>query len=199
VASDTGFWFIQFKDLVNIAILVATVAAIVWSPIIAVRLTTKNDYEREKLRQQHDVFRTLMKTRRMPLSSEHVMALNTVLVDFFGKPKIEVAYRNYLKQLERDAPSGDDPAWGKILKDRADALHDLIHEIGVELGYRYDKRDMADLSYSPQGWFNEQAEQRQLRALLIKVLAGEAPFPITDFDKLLIGRGKFPPPPKAAA
>jgi hypothetical protein len=75
-------------------------------------------------------------------------------------------------------------------------LHDLIYEIGVELGYKYDKRDMNDLSYSSQGWFDEQAAQQQLRALLVKVLAGEAPFPITDSEKLLVGWDKFPFAPK---
>jgi hypothetical protein len=139
-----------------------------------------------------------MKTRRITLSPEHVMALNTVMVDFFGQSKIEAAYRHYIKKLECTPPTPNDPGMSKFLKDRADALHDLIHEIGIEVGYRYDKRDMTDLSYSPQGWLDEQTQQKQLRALLIKVLAGEAPFPITDFDKLLQGRNKFPPPPKAA-
>jgi len=169
-----------------------------WGPVIAVRMTKKNDYEKERQRQQFEVFRTLMKTRRMTLSQEHVMALNTVMVDFFGKPRIEAAYRNYLKELNREASVAGDPSASKLLKDRADALHDLIYEIGAELGYKYDKRDMTDLSYSPQGWFDEQAEQQQLRALLLKVLAGEAPFPVTDFEKLVVGRGKFPPPPKVA-
>jgi hypothetical protein len=198
MTNEAGFWFIQIKDLINISVLLVTVAAIMWGPVVAVRMTKKNDYEKERQRQQFEVFRTLMKTRRMTLSQEHVMALNTVLVDFFGQPKIEAAYRNYLRELEREAPPPRDPGLNKFLKERGDALHDLIHEIGVELGYRYDKRDMSDLSYVPQGWFNEEAEQRQLRALLVKVLAGEAPFPITDFDKLVVGRGKFPPPPKAA-
>ncbi len=197
MAKEADFWFIQFKDLINIAILLATVAAIMWGPIIAVRMTKKNDYEKEKERQRFEVFRSLMQTRRITLSPEHVMALNTVMVDFFGRPKIETAYRNYIRELDRHPPTPGDTDMSKFLKDRGDALHDLIHEIGAELGYHYDKRDMTDLSYSPQGWFDEQEQQRQLRALLIKVLAGEAPFPITDFNSLVMGRGKFPPPPKA--
>jgi hypothetical protein len=198
MTNETGFWFIQFKDLINIGVLLVTVAAIMWGPIIAVRMTKKNDYEKERQRQRFEVFRTLMKTRRMTLSQEHVMALNTVMVDFFGQKKIEAAYQKYLRELEREPPLIGDPSMSRFLKDRADALHDLIHEIGAELGYSYDKRDMTDFSYCPQGWFDELAEQRQLRALLIKVLAGEAPLPITEYDKLLQGRAKFPPPPRAA-
>ncbi|MGO9486553.1 MAG: hypothetical protein ACLPX9_18575 [Rhodomicrobium sp.] len=38
MAKEADFWFIQFKDLINIAILLATVAAIMWGPIIAVRM-----------------------------------------------------------------------------------------------------------------------------------------------------------------
>ncbi len=196
--NEASFWAMQFKDWINIFVLIATIGAIMWGPVVAVRMTKKNDDEKERQRQRFDVFRTLMKTRRLTLAPEHVMALNTVLVDYYGQPEIEAAYRAYIRLLEQPVPAPNDPNMVAFLKRRADALHDLIHEIGLELGYRYDKRDMTDLSYSPQGWADEEMQQRQLRSLLIKILAGEMPLPITDFDKLQQGRAKFPPPPRAA-
>ena len=46
--SQNGFWFMQFKDYLNLAILVATVVAIIYGPIVAVRITLKAEDQREK-------------------------------------------------------------------------------------------------------------------------------------------------------
>lgn len=99
--SEIGFWFVQFKDVLNGAILAATVFAIIWGPIKAVQITRQNDDERIKRERRFHVFYNLMKTRRMPLHPDHVMALNTVLVDFYGCEKIEKAYKEYIKLLNR--------------------------------------------------------------------------------------------------
>ncbi len=174
-----------------------TIFAIWRGPIKAIEIPRLNDDRRERELRRFHVFYSLMKTRRQVLSPEHVMALNTVSVDFYGKPRIEDAYRSYIKLLERVLPENalNHP---RFIKERDDGLFDLIYEIALALGYRYDKREMKDLSYTPQGWVDEEALSKQARALFIKVLAGDSPFPVAEFDKLQRARGKFPPVPVAA-
>lgn len=58
-----GFWCMQFKDWLNVAILIVTIIAIIVGPIAAVIVTRKHDVEREKLRRRHDIFNKLMMTR----------------------------------------------------------------------------------------------------------------------------------------
>ena len=62
----------QFKDWLNVAILVATIAAIIIGPIAAVRITVRSEMSREKLRRKYETFHALMRTRRVTLSLEHV-------------------------------------------------------------------------------------------------------------------------------
>jgi hypothetical protein len=69
---------------------------------------------------------------------------------------------------------------------------DLIHEIGVELGFNFDRRELNKFSYAPVGWFNEQNENQLFRKLIIELLAGSRPLHVTQFN---LKNQKFPPPP----
>lgn len=196
---ETGFWFFQLRDVINVAVLVATIFAIIWGPIRAVQITRQNDDERMKRERRFNVFYSLMKTRRMTLHQDHVMALNTVLVDFYGCEKIEKAYKEYIKLLNRPFPAVGDPKFDSFYEDIDNARYDLLHEIGAELGYKYDKRELVQFSYTPKGWNDEQILNSRLRELLIGVLGGNAPLPVTDFEKLRRSRGIYPPAPPVNA
>jgi len=196
MAPEHAFWFMQFKDVVTILVLVATIAAIAWGPIKAVQITRKNDDAREKRRRQFDVFHTLMKTRRFALSPEHVPALNLVQVDFYHHQRIDTTYRYYMGLLSRNPPPPNDPGANHFYEEQEDALYDLLHEIGIELGYEYDKRDLRKLAYGPRGWENDETQMRISRGLLIELLSGRRPMPVVDWDKLVAAQNKFPPPPK---
>src|SRR6185312_7909326 len=71
-----GFWDMQFKDLVNLAILIATIMAIYYGPIKAVKISRDNARVDGKRDRQLSVFHSLIKTRKFQLSPEHVTALN---------------------------------------------------------------------------------------------------------------------------
>jgi hypothetical protein len=192
---DTSFWNMQFKDVLTLLILVATVFAIVWGPIKAVQITRANDENRETRRRKYDVFHSLMKTRRFALAAEHVMALNLVQVEFYQHPKIDAAYRAYIALLSQKGPPPDDKNFEHFWEVREDALYDLLHEIGHELGYEYDKRDLKKLAYGPQGWQDDEQQLRASRALLIELLTGKRAIPVIEFEKLVAAMGKYPPPP----
>jgi hypothetical protein len=170
-------------------VLAATIFAIFVGPIRAVQITRRNDSERVKHNRQYDIFYNLMRTRRIQLAPERVTALNLVQLEFYGKEKIISAYKSYISHLSLPVPNEEG---GRFLEDREDLFFDLIHEIGCELGYTLDKRELNKFSYSPQGWNIEQNEIQMFRRLMIQLLNGDRPLPITQFAKAF---DKFPPPP----
>jgi hypothetical protein len=77
----------------------AVVFATIIGPVAAVFITRWNDHRREARDRLLHVYRTLMATRRVAISEEHVAAINLIEVDFHGvKPVIE-AWSAYLTHL----------------------------------------------------------------------------------------------------
>jgi hypothetical protein len=103
-ANEAGFWAFQFKDLLNLMILFATVFAIVWGSIKAVQIAKNGEQAREKKKREYEIFYKLMKTRRIILSPERIEALNLIQIEFFGKGKIINAYKEYIKHLGQEVP-----------------------------------------------------------------------------------------------
>jgi uncharacterized protein DUF6680 len=186
-----GFWCFQMKDIVNILILVVTIFAVWLGPIRAVQVSRRNDEEREKRRRQYAIFHSLMKTRRVALDPEHVMALNVIVIEFYEHEKINDAFKRYVENLELRLPAGGDTS--AFLKQREDRFFDLVHEIGAYLGFRLDKRELDKFSYVPQGWNDIEFANAQMRRLVLEVLSGQRPLPVALFKG--DAGGKFPPAP----
>ncbi len=187
-----GFLCLQLKDVATILVLIATIVAIFYGPIRAVQITKTNEEKREKRKRQYSVFHTLMKTRRMSLAGEHVMALNLVQIEFYGQERIVAAYKRYMEHLSLPVPT---PATeDAYFEERWDRFFELIHEIGLSLGYTLDKRELAKFAYVPVGWNNDEMEMRLFRQKVIQLLSGRAGIPVYEF-KVTDFLGKFPPPP----
>lgn len=189
---SNGFWCFQLKDLINSLILFVTVAAIIWGPIVAIKISQSHENTREKLRRQYDIFHTLIKTRRMVLSQDHVSSLNLVQIEFYGETEIISSYKKYIENLSTRTPQ-EINIQQKFFRDREDLFFDLIHDMGKLLGFSLDKRELDKFAYVPQGWDNDETEIRAFRKLVIEVLTAKRPLPVTQF-KPDIG-DKFPPPP----
>jgi hypothetical protein len=181
------------KDLINTLVLAATIAAIYWGPIKAVKITRDADERREKTRREFAIFADMMRTRRTILDPLHVSALNLIEVEFHDNQKIVTAYRAYLAYLNQVIPP-DQAAQEKFFRDREDVLFDLIHSIGEHLHFAYDKRDLRKFAYAPQGWQNDEAELRTFRRLVIELLNGHRALPVKPFAASDVNE-KFPPPP----
>jgi len=188
-----GFWCMQFKDWLNVAILIATIIAIIVGPIVAVKITVNSEERREKLRRKYQTFYALMRTRRVTLSSEHVSALNTIQTEFHDDVKVIEAYKKYIENLSLPA-SPPEQITQKFMEDRRDVFNEMMFEIGRSLGFHFDKRDLAKYSYTPQGWVDTEAEQNAVRKLALELLLGQRGLPVSPFQPNPAAN-KFPPPP----
>src|SRR5262249_40880033 len=119
-------------------------------------------------------------------------ALNIVQLEFYGCDKITSAYQAYIQKLNTPIPKEPDAAHHHF-KDWDDAFFSMLNEMGIHLGYQLDKRDLERFSYAPQGWENDDAQNKLFRQLMIQMLQGERGLPVTNFSG---ATGKYPPPPE---
>lgn len=175
---------------------ISTIIAVVMGPILAVLITRFIDDQRAAKARKLDIFRSLMKTRRMPIHFEHVGALNLVEVEFIGNKEVIKAWRDYLGNLGNELPPFDQrDRYNDELK-RRDSYHTkLIHEISKVLNLHVEQLDILEGNYVPQGWHDDDWEQRLARRGLINVLYGKAPI-ITQPHLPPQMPHPYPPPPE---
>lgn len=192
------FWCLQFKDVLNAAILLVTVVAIIVGPIVAVRITRTHEDGREKRRRKYEIFHNLMKTRKMILAPEHVTSLNVIQTEFADDADVMAAYKHYIELLYRQTPAPSEPeaVIKKFFEEQDDGFFELVQMIGKHLAFSLDKRDLAKYSYAPQGWGNAENQVNIFRHLVIELLNGRRALPITQFPATQIS-DKFPPAPHA--
>jgi hypothetical protein len=154
----------------------AILAATFLGPVFAVFTTRYIDGRRELNNRRLHIFRTLMATRRAPLTSEQVTALNLIEIDFQGKPDVLRAWKDYFENLSVD-PS-DERRIKRAWEERP-ALHaKLLHAIAKALDYKIEQLDILSGGYGPQGFFDDVNAQRELRTLLGELLSGKRPLMI---------------------
>jgi hypothetical protein len=86
----------------------AIVAATFLGPIFAVLITIWRESASRKYSRRLHVFRTLMSTRKIGISPDHVNALNLVEVDFYKCKKVEAAWKSYQEHLSDSGRPEDD-------------------------------------------------------------------------------------------
>jgi hypothetical protein len=174
----------------------ATIAAILIGPIAAVMVTRYIDGKRTEQQRRMDVFRTLMRTRRLQLSPDHVGALNLVEIEFHGEKDVLSAWRDYLTHLARPHSAHQTPAQQAALtRERDGLLTKLLHAIARSLKFHIEQLEIFEGGYTPQGWADDELQLRALRYFMLEVLRGNSPIPVT----LSTGRAPadlFPPPPE---
>ena len=82
----------------------ATIVAIIVGPVIAVWITRKIDQDRAAKVRKMEIFRTLMRTRGMPIHWDHVGALNLVEVEFIDHQDVIEPWKEYLALLHERPP-----------------------------------------------------------------------------------------------
>ncbi|WP_455373784.1 DUF6680 family protein [Limibacillus halophilus] len=173
----------------------ATIVAVLVGPILAVFVSKFNDDRRAAYFRRVDIFKTLMRTRRMPIHYDHVGALNLVEVEFDKYPQVINAWKKYLSNLSEKTPDiNEQDRRESFLKKRNNLLIRLISEIAKSLKIKVEQLDILEGNYVPQGWEDEQWEQRVARMHLISVLSGKSPIYVNAFQKNHLSN-PYPPPP----
>ncbi len=125
-----------------------------------------------------------MATRGATLSPGHVEALNTIDLEFNRRGKKDQhvrrrwkEYLDHLGSLPQDPEQQQQqlPLWSQR---NDDLLAQLLQDMGVAVGYDFDKVQILRGVYSPKGHANIEFEFQAIRRLLIEVLAGHRNLPL---------------------
>src|SRR5579885_382146 len=156
------------------------IVSTILGPVLAVQAQKWVELFREKRGRKLRIFQTLMATRAVRLSTEHVQSLNTIDVAFYGGSRWRTkkeqavldAWKEYLDHLNNRSAPGEEGRW---LQRQNDLFSNLLYSISQDLGYSYDKVQLNKGAYSPMAHGNIENEQSEIRKLAIKVLSGEQP------------------------
>lgn len=153
---------------------ILTVVAIFAGPAVGAWLTRRLDDRRELQKRKLDIFRALMRTRKMPIHIDHVSALNLVEVEFIKSPKIISAWKLYLANLAEPVPPIEEKErYDLAVKKRDSLLTKLLSEIAQSLKVRIEQLSILEGNYIPQGWVDDDWENRLARRALIDVLSSK--------------------------
>ena len=151
---------------------VATIIAIVIGPIAAVLITRFFDVHRAKKDRRWDIFRNLMRYRRTALHAEFVGALNLLEVEFHHDPAVIDAWKRLLESFETPGQENR----------RSTALTRLLSEVAKSLGAPIEQLDIFSGAYSPQGWFDADEQNADIRAYLHDIATGKKALPMIAFS-----------------
>jgi Family of unknown function (DUF6680) len=148
----------------------ATIAAIYYGPISALKVQRKLDEEREARNRKLNIFKTMMSNRATRLSPLYIQALNMIDVEFTANNEKEKAVRDAWKELLdlytnfKTTPNATE---------KADDLNAaLLAAMGRSMGYDFDKVYLKKGAYYPEFLGNVELEQHSLRRQVLELLDG---------------------------
>ncbi len=163
-------------DPTSVAIVIATLLG----PVFAVQVQKYLERHRDQKKVKDTIFRTLMATRAIRLSADHVQALNGIELAFYSGGKKEKAVREAWR------------AYHNLLNDRSyhpdrtvewndkvvELFVDLLYEMAVCVGYDYDRTHIRNSWYAPEAHGTVEQELNLIRSSLSEIISGKRPLPI---------------------
>jgi hypothetical protein len=173
----------------------AVVLATIVGPVAAVLITRWRDNRREARNRLLHLYRTLMATRKIAISEQHVGAINLIEVEFHGvKPVIE-AWSSYLTHLNSPAPPGSTSAQMEAWESRrGELLAMLLVKIASHLGISKGEIEIMHGGYAPQGWATRDQRHAAIQDYAIRLSEGQATLPI-NVSQQAPPQNPYPPPP----
>ena len=167
-------------------IALATIAAIIAGPIVALWLQRISERRRDRRNRKLGIFKELMATRATRVSPRHVDALNAIEVEFSegsaGDRRVLDAWLIYLDHLG-DGSTNDNQLW----KDKGnDLLTDLLYEMSRALQYDFDKIALKKNVYSPRAQGELEWDQYLLRKYVVEMMEGKRPIMISTGETPLV-------------
>lgn len=152
----------------------AIVAATGLGPIIAILITLWRGAVTSKYHRRLHVFRTLMATRKIGISPDHVNALNLVEVDFYECRTVEAAWSEYKNHLN-DISKPEDDIWREK---KEKLLAKLLFEIALVLGFKLPAIDIFKGGYAPSGWAHRDMRYTGMLEYIYELSQGKKAVPI---------------------
>lgn len=153
------------------------IAATFLGPIIAIQVQKWIERAKAKNDRKDWVFHTLMATRQIRLSYEHLRALNSIVLAFDGKDQksknVRTAWKAYHHNLGTPVEGMTETLQEQLWSVREDLFIALLAAIAEERGFEHDKVDLKTSGYHPKGVGEMEEEQNQLRKAAIEVLTGQ--------------------------
>lgn len=162
-----------------------TTCAIFLGPLVAVVITHFLQRRHDAFQRRLFVFRSLMATRRNPLSSERVQALNLVEVEFAKKKRVMDRFSDLLNtynELHR-WNSENRSVREAVVQEVDDKTALLLKEIGAVLGRKLENLDLLRGGYYPEAFSVLEHQQNEVRAFLLGLSSGNKAIPIVVHDK----------------
>ncbi|PRH48506.1 DUF6680 family protein [Burkholderia multivorans] len=156
-----------------VAVTWAVVLATFVGPIAALVITFIRDHYGKQYDRRLFVFRTLMATRRVAISPEHVAALNLIEVDFYKCTKVEAAWKSYLDHLNTRVP--EDADWRETKEKR---LAELLFQMGRVLKFDIPALDLFKGGYAPQGMVHRDNRATEMMEFVHELSEGTKSVPI---------------------
>lgn len=153
--------------------------AVIAGPILAIQIQKYLEGVKEAQGRRIQVFKDLMATRASTLSYQHVVALNMVGLEFQGTKytKVVNAWKTYLDHL--GSFPNDDEAMAKVwVEKRNDQLSDLLYEMGISLGFDFDKVHIKKAGYIPKAYTDLEDEQNFIRKSFVEAFLGKRGIPL---------------------
>ena len=190
---DTGALHPAHVKMTTVELL--SLLALVVGPIAAVLITRHLETRRDFHGRRMDLFRTLMRTRRVPMSEDHVGALNLIEIEFAYEPDVLAAWKLLYQHFatehirrpdEQRMPHAAleenrqrDTLFDKRLFDeRQRLLAKVLHSMARTLNFNIEQLEIFEGGYTPQGWQDEFLEQRMARSFILDLYRGRAALPV---------------------
>jgi len=153
--------------------------AVLLAPLVALQVQKLIEAWKEKRQRKRWVYLTLMTTRHVQLSLEHVRALNMIDLEFTktsGKEaEVRTSWKTYLDHLASVPKDDDQPGMAVWAQRKLELFTQLLTTMGQCVGYDFDPVHIQKGIYAPRGHADDEMEQRATRRLLLELLAGNRP------------------------
>ncbi len=165
---------------------IVVVFAIIVGPILAIQVQKLIERVTQRKNAKEAIFKVLMSTRGIPLSPEHVRALNMIDIEFYGNnkknKKVIAAWRLYLDVLANSPQDFEAPDYKTKLdawtNKSSDVFTDMLFEMTTALGYKFDKVLLKRGSYTPTYYGETELDQHIIRKGVADLFLGLKSIPI---------------------
>lgn len=163
-AAHPGLWGVSAETW---AIVGATFAG----PVAAILITIWRERRSVVRERRLWVFRTLLATRQQTVHVDHVRALNSVEIEFYGIEPVMQAWRVYMNHLSSETGILEGQRFLTFTEKGRDLLAKMLAKMADSLGFTMGEIDLR-LGYKPYGWDYREGRETELREAAISMFSG---------------------------